>query len=536
MDRTDIVTVLRVVTIPGENLHSGSVTKIVDVDAPDGDHGLVIRILSMGLRRRRHSAAERGDQLGRGLTTVPGLGRVVLVVALGSLMSMLDATIINVALRTLSADLSASLTTIQWVITAYLLAMAAVVPITGWLARRLGTRRVYLIALILFTLASAGCGLADSAGELIALRAVQGVSGGLLAVGQMIVVLHAGKAALARAMAAVTLPMVLGPIFGPTIGGLLLVSLGWRWIFFVNVPVGVVAVTLGLRSLPAGATHQGGRLDFSGLILALLGALALTYGLAELGSAGTNPAGLLAGLGAGMVLLTIFVVRSLRSDHPLLDLRLMRNPVFGAAAATTFCIGGLISGGLVLMPLYYQLIRHQDALATGMLLAPQGIGAAFGIWLAGRATDRFGSRTVTAGAMVAAISAIPLIMIGTATSYIVLTSVIVLRAFGIGLAAQPAMTAAFRAIAPQKVNEATPQLLFLQRTGGSVATAGFIAVLHHQLSVASDPTGRAAAFGLTYWWVLGLSLVALLLSLALVLRESNARSSNVEREASLSGS
>lgn len=459
-----------------------------------------------------------------GLKAVPGLRSVVLVVAIGSTMAMLDASIVNVALRTLSSGLHASLTTIQWVITAYLLAMAAVVPVTGWLARRAGTRRTYLVALLLFALSSLGCGLADSAGELIALRAVQGVASGLLVVGQMIVVLQAGKAPLARAIAAWTLPVVLGPIFGPTIGGLLLVNAGWRWIFFVNVPVGVVAVGLGLRFLPRGATHQAGKLDVTGLVLAALGALALTYGLAQLGGARGDLAGLLAGLGAGVVLLTAFVVRSLRSDHPLLDLNLFRNRVFSAAAATTFCVGGLIFGGLVVMPLYYQLIRHLDALTTGMLLAPQGLGAAIGIWLAGRATDRFGSLTVIGGGLVAAVGTVPLIMIGTATSYTVLTVALLLRGFGVGFAAMPAMAVAYRAIDKAKVNDASPQLQFLQRTGGSVATAAFIAVLQHQLTLADgDPVGRAAAFGVTYWWVLGLTIVAMLPSIVIAWHERQQR-------------
>lgn len=147
-----------------------------------------------------------------------------------------------------------------------------------------------------------------------------------------------------------TLPVVLGPIFGPTIGGLLLVNVGWRWIFFINVPVGVVAVSLGLRFQPRGATHNAGRLDLTGLVLAALGALALTYGLAQLGAAQGDQAVLLVSLGAGVVLLTAFVMRTLRSDHPLLDLNLFRNRVFSAAAATTFCVGGgwrgfLVAGG-----------------------------------------------------------------------------------------------------------------------------------------------------------------------------------------------
>jgi EmrB/QacA subfamily drug resistance transporter len=431
-------------------------------------------------------------------------------------MSMLDATIVTVALHTLAARLRSPLTTIQWVITAYLLAMAAVIPLTGWLARRAGPGRVYLAALLLFSLSSLGCGTAAGAAELIALRAVQGAAGGLLAVGQMLVVLHAGKKHLARAMAAVTLPMVLGPVIGPTIGGLLLVTAGWRWIFFVNVPVGLAATVAGLRFLPRGTPQRVGRPDVAGLALAAVGALALTYGLAS----GGNPAVLLAGLGAGAVLMTAFVLRSRRASQPLLDVRLFGNRVFSAAAATTFCVGGLISGGLVLMPLYYQLIRHQDALATGLLLIPQGAGAAAGIWLAGRATDRFGSLTVAAGGLVAAVGTIPLVTVGTGTPYVLLGAALALRGFGVGLAAMPAMTAAYRAIDRGKVSDASPQLLFLQRLGGSAATAAFVAVLQNGLDQAGgDPGSRAAAFGAAYWWVMSLTVLAMLPTLVLARHE-----------------
>jgi EmrB/QacA subfamily drug resistance transporter len=181
----------------------------------------------------------------------PHVVRVAVVVILGAIMSVLDTTIVNVALHDLSGDLHASLSSIQWVITGYLLSLAAVIPVTGWAVRRYSARRLYLIALTVFTVGSGLCALASSSNELIAFRVLQGFGGGMLTpIGQMILVKAAGPRNLAKVMSAIGVPIVLAPVFGPTLGGLLLQGAGWQWIFMVNVPVGAVALVLGLRLLP----------------------------------------------------------------------------------------------------------------------------------------------------------------------------------------------------------------------------------------------------------------------------------------------
>ena len=191
----------------------------------------------------------------------PHVWRIASVVILGVIMSVLDTTIVNVALHDLSGDLHAPLDSIQWVITGYLLSLAAVIPITGWAVRRYGARRLYLIALVVFTVGSALCGLAWSSGSLIAFRVLQGVGGGMLTpIGQMILVKAAGPRNLPKVMSAIGFPIVLAPVFGPTLGGLLLQDAGWQWIFMINVPVGILAFTLALRLLPrdhAGAAAAG---------------------------------------------------------------------------------------------------------------------------------------------------------------------------------------------------------------------------------------------------------------------------------------
>src|ERR1700759_1381656 len=179
------------------------------------------------------------------------LRRIGLVTVLGSVMSVLDTMVVNVALESLSRDLHTDIETIQWVVTSYLLALAATVPLSAWAARRIGVKRLYLLSLLVFTIGSALCGMSWSAGSLIAFRVLQGVGGGMIVpVGQMIVVRGAGKENLGRVMGVLSTPTILAPIFGPTIGGILLQSFGWQWIFLINVPIGVIALYFGKRILP----------------------------------------------------------------------------------------------------------------------------------------------------------------------------------------------------------------------------------------------------------------------------------------------
>src|ERR1700712_4687798 len=202
-------------------------------------------------------------------------------------MSVLDTMVVNVALDSLSHKLHTDIKTIQWVVTGYLLALAATLPISAWAARRIGVKRLYMLSLLIFTIGSGLCGLAWSAESLIAFRILQGIGGGMIIpVGQMIIVRAAGKENLGRVMGVLSTPTIIAPIVGPTIGGLLLQAFGWQWIFLINLPVGVLALVLGRRILPADEPESAGKLDFAGFVLAAAGTVALIYGLSETASTG----------------------------------------------------------------------------------------------------------------------------------------------------------------------------------------------------------------------------------------------------------
>ena len=217
----------------------------------------------------------------------PHVCRIASVVVLVSIMSILDTTIVNVALATLGRDLHATLSDIQWVLTGYMLALGAAIPVTGWAARRFGARNVYILSLAIFTASSVLCGLAGSTNELIFFRVLQGIGGGMiLPVGQMMMANAAGPQRMGRIMGITAIPVMLAPIIGPTLGGLIVDSVSWRWIFFVNLPIGAIALIASLKILPRDRHGGKERLDAVGLFLLALGVPLVTYGLAEIGATG----------------------------------------------------------------------------------------------------------------------------------------------------------------------------------------------------------------------------------------------------------
>ncbi|MFJ9777919.1 DHA2 family efflux MFS transporter permease subunit [Kitasatospora sp. NPDC101157] len=456
----------------------------------------------------------------------PEVWKAATVVILGSTMSFLDSTIVNVALKALASGLDAALDTIQWVVTAYLLAVAAAIPVSGWAACRYGARRTYVAAVVLFTVASLLCAVAQTSGQLIALRALQGLGGGLIMpVGQIILARAAGPVNLPRVMAVVGVPIVLAPVFGPFAGGLLLHYADWRWIFLVNLPVGAVAVLCALRLLRPDGPQEPAPLDRLGLLAVSGSMVALTYGFGEVGRH-TSAVPLLV-LAVGAVLLVLFVVRTLRTAHPLFDLRLHRDAVFRSASLTTVFLSMGMYAGMVLMPLYFQSVRGADPVTTGVLLLPSSAGAAAATWLSGRVVERLGGgRTAFLGAALSLAAAVPFVLVDAETPYAVVGTAMLLSGFGAGLSVMPAMTSAFRAVDPRKISDASPQINMLQRLGGSIATAVFVAVLQNGLDEAGDGAdGRVSAFTVTFWWSLAAAALAALtaLSLALAQRRAAAR-------------
>jgi EmrB/QacA subfamily drug resistance transporter len=457
------------------------------------------------------------NSLDRGTWIVAG------VVIVGMFMSILDTTIVNVALDSLSRDLNSPLSTVQWVSTGYLLSLAMVIPLAGWMSERFGAKRIWLVSVTLFGLGSALCGLAGSADALILFRVLQGLGGGMIMpVAMTVLAQTAGPQRIGRVMSVAGVPTLLGPILGPVIGGLIVDSTTWRWIFYVNVPVAILALFLAARFLPSDTTRaDAGRLDWVGLGLISPGLAGIVFGLSEVESHGgiTHPVAIGPML-AGVLLVALFVVHSLRHERPLIDIGLFRSRSFSAAAATTFALGGALFGTMLVLPLYYQVARGESALVAGLLLAPQGLGAALSLSYAGRLADRVGGGQVAlVGCAIMTLATLPLVGVGAGTSVVLLACLLFVRGIGLGAAMMPAISAAYARLESAQVPRATSAVNTLQRVGGSIGTALLAVVLQGEIRSAvgagsssgglqpvpaalrerlADPL--ASAFGHTFIW------------------------------------
>jgi len=481
-----------------------------------------------------------GTTTGRG----EGLSREILVLAgvviLGTIMTVLDLTVVNVAIPTLASDLGASIPAIQWVMTGYMLAFATVIPLTGWAAERFGARRAWIFALLLFLAGSVLAGAAWSIGSLIAFRVLQGLGAGMiLPIGQTILAQAAGPQRMGRVMSVIGVPMLLAPVFGPLLGGAIIGAASWRWIFFINLAVGLAAVVAALRLLPAGArggvpsgARGGPRLDVRGLLLLSPGIAVFLYGMSEAGGNGGfgSPRTSVAVL-AGLALIGLFFWHAaVRSGQALIDVSLLRRRGFGAAAAVNLLLMVALFGSLILIPLYYQQVRHEGAVAIGLLLAPQGLGAALALPLAGRLTDKFGARGVaSAGMVLAVLGMLAYAQVGPGTPYLYLSAALLVIGAGVGATVVPSMAAAFQSLSRAETPRATSALNVIQRLGGAVGTALFAIVLSRQAGTGADGAGAggagplAGAFGTTFWVAAGLIAVAVVPALLLPQPRARAR-------------
>ena len=443
----------------------------------------------------------------------PYVWKIAGVVILGMIMSILDTTIVNVALDTLARDLHTTISDIQWVATGYLLSLAAVIPLTGWAARKYGAKRVYIWSVVLFTLGSALCGVAESSTSLIAFRVVQGIGGGMIMpIAQMIMAEVAGPKRMGRVMSIVVMPAMLAPILGPVVGGLILQSFHWSWIFFVNVPVGILSIALAMRMLPDSKLGEAGRLDVTGLVLMVLGVPSLVFGLSEIGSTGSFTAPeVVWPILAGLVLIAAFVRHAFGTPRPLLDVRLYANRIFGAASLTTFAIGAALFGTMILVPLYYQQVRDESVVMTGLLVGPQGLGMLMCAPFAARLAERFGGgKVATVGISILCVCSLPFVFIGPDTSIAFLSVMLLIRGVGIGLSFMPTMTVAYASLRKDQLSDATPQMNVIQRVGGAIGTALLAVVLQRAGEGATTAVEVSDAFGTAYAWSLAISLLALI--------------------------
>lgn len=416
------------------------------------------------------------------------------VVLCGTIMTILDSTIVNIAIPTLQHDLHAgSYTAIAWVVTGYLLAQGSVIPLTGWATDRWGTKRLYLITMVMFTVASMLCGVSQNLGELIFFRVIQGIGGGMLMpIGMTIILQAVGPQNMGKVMGIFGVPMLIAPAVGPVLGGWFVQDFSWRLIFYVNVPIGIVGFFAATRFLRESHRTAGLRLDLLGLLTGVPAVLALMYAVDRSTELGWTSALVVSLLVASALLGTAFILRQLRAREPLLQLSLFSDRTFSWAMALSFVVVTAMFGTMLLLPLYLQEVHGYDAVDTGLLLLPQAVMAAISMPLGGYLTDRIGPKWVVASGMILlTIGSVVLAQIHYDSSNLLVIGALMLRGFAMGFAMMPTMSAAMARVPRRYTSRASSITNTLQRVSSSVGIAILVTILASQFAGAAKATSCA---------------------------------------------
>ncbi|MEV8513556.1 DHA2 family efflux MFS transporter permease subunit [Dactylosporangium sp. NPDC051484] len=418
--------------------------------------------------------------------------KVAGVIVLGAIMSILDVTVVSVALPTFMREFDATYARVAWTMTGYTLALATVIPLSGWAADRFGTKRLYMLALFLFTVGSGLCATAGSISELIGYRVLQGLGGGMLMpLGMTIMTRAAGPERIGRLMAVLGIPMLLGPIGGPILGGWLIDVASWHWIFLINLPIGAIALVYAAYALPKDHTEPSESFDFLGMLMLSPGLASFLYGMSSLPEEGTiAKTKVWAPMLVGALLLIGFVFYSFKPKHPLLDLRLFRNRRLTIATISLFVFVIAFMGAGLLFPSYFLQVRGESTLNAGLLMAPQGIGAMLTMPIAGMLADKIPvGRTVPFAMALIAAGFLTFTQVGADTSYLLLCGSLFVMGLGMGGTMMPIMTSALRTLTNHEVARGSTLVNILQQIGGSIGAAVMSVILTSNLDDAPKLPG-----------------------------------------------
>ncbi len=453
----------------------------------------------------------------------PHVLRIAVTIIIGALAVVFDTTIISVAINDLGRDLHASLTTIQWVSTAYLLALAVTMPIAGWAQAVLGGKRLWITSLCIFLAGSILSASAWSATALIAFRVVQGMGGGLMmTLTATLIMQAAGGRNIGKLMSVITVPTALGPVLGPVFGGVILHFGDWRWIFLVNIPFCLVGAYLAWRNLAADEPiTRRPRLDLVGLLLFSPGVAAVIYGLSRIdGTNGIASVQVVAPLLAGLALVAAFVAWALhRKSNALVDIRLLRHRALASASVSLVLCGAALYGTMLVMPLYFQQVRGTTALGAGLILIPQGVGTLLSRSVAGKFTDTIGPRAVAfASLLLACLATVPFAFVNADTNQVFLMAVLLVRGIGLGAAMIPLSGAGFSGMSRDEIPHASIVIRVTQQLGGSLGIAVLTVILQRALTGAHNSAALAHGFQRSFWWAVIFTGIAVPVSLLLPAR------------------
>jgi EmrB/QacA subfamily drug resistance transporter len=406
-----------------------------------------------------------------------GLALFTLVV--GAFMSLLDSSIVNVAIPTLETAFSATTADIQWVVTIYLLVLGIVVPSTGWLSDRFGPKRLYVASLILFTIGSALSGLAWSTGSLIVFRAFQAIGGGLIMPVTMSMIYQlVPRERIGTAMGTFGLALILAPAIGPTLGGYLVEYVDWRFIFYINVPIGILGALAASAYIPAFPRRDAGRLDIPGVITSAVGLFALLFALSEGATWGWGSEAIILLFYSAAAALALFVYFELHTERPLLDLKVFAHGQFTLSLFISAVVSVALYSGIFYVPLFLQVVAGMGAFHTGLILLPASLVTAALIPLSGRLYDRIGpAPLVVFGLAVVTVTTFIFHNLSVDTPSDTLILWLSLRAVGLAFSMMPVMTSGMTWIPTAEVARASAISNIVQRVSASFGLAALTSLV-----------------------------------------------------------
>lgn len=379
------------------------------------------------------------------------------ILIIGAFMSILDSSIVNVALPKMMAVFSAGTSQIQWVLTGYMLVLGVVVPVTGYLGDRYGYKKMYIIALLIFTLGSGLCGFAWSTWVMVGFRVIQGIGGGMIMPLTMSMVYRVvPRHKIGLALGVWGIAAMAAPAMGPTFGGYLVDYFNWRLIFTINLPIGIAAVILGLRYLQETPKNNDLKFDFIGFICSSIGLFCLLFALSEGSDRGWTSPFIVVLFSIAFVSLLYFIIHELSMDDPMLDLRLLKNRTFLGSMLISVIFSVAMMGGMFLIPLYMQNFRQFTAVQTGELMMPGGIVTGLIMPISGQLYDKIGSKPlIITGLSIVGLATLLFHNISMETAYTTIMLWTVLRSVGMGLAMMPATNAGMSVVPTPKIGRAS---------------------------------------------------------------------------------
>jgi EmrB/QacA subfamily drug resistance transporter len=450
------------------------------------------------------------------------------ILVLGAIMPMLDSTMVNIAINHLAKDFNTGLDSIQWVTTGYVLATAIFVPITGWAVQRFNGKWLVIMANIIFLIGSILSGLSWDVTSMIVFRIIQGAAAGMIMpLMSTLLAQIAGPKYMGRVISIIGIPVVLGPILGPVIGAMIIQNFSWRWIFYVNVPVGIIALFFLITKMPNFTpVNKKAKFDFIGIILLAIASSTLIYGITQAAKDATfNNSATIGFVIAGIAAIIIYILYArVKKDDAILPLHLFKQKSFNGSMIGLFLAGIATNGPMLLLPLFFQNIKGFSVLDAGLILIPQGVGMLLARPLIGKLTDKLGARTVVMVSLIFAIGgSLPFVFFDKASGLIWIALALLIRGIGIGGVSIPMMTDAYTGFKGADVAASSVGTRIIQNIGGAFGSAVLATVVSLSITKGAMPTVGIMTNAYQNGFTLSLVLSAVMFLPALLLTNKSAK-------------